>query len=155
MSIFILLLDINFIFYYSDSRKLGRSTFARSLIFNVEISVILKFYCSEFWPSPSTLNTKTRVVKFFFTQQLKFHESCSKKKNIPTSSCLRLSRDHSIRSEELNWKSIIVHCCNVVTEIQDSTLCVLAPVLCLVHVSSGQDPHVRKCSHGINRQNTI
>ena len=33
------------------TRKFGRSTFARSLIFKFEISAILKFYCSKFWPS--------------------------------------------------------------------------------------------------------
>ena len=40
------------IFYYSDFRKFGRFTFARSLIFEFEISAILKFYCSKFRPSP-------------------------------------------------------------------------------------------------------
>ena len=34
------------------TRKFGRSTFARSLIFKFEISAILKFYCSKFLPSP-------------------------------------------------------------------------------------------------------
>ena len=42
----------NFMFYCSDSRKFGRSIFASSFIFKFEISVILKFYCSKFWPSP-------------------------------------------------------------------------------------------------------
>ena len=37
-----------FIFYCSDSRMFGRSTFESSLIFKFEISVILKFYCSKF-----------------------------------------------------------------------------------------------------------
>ena len=53
LPIFILPVDINFIFYSSDSRKSGRSTFARSLIFKFEISAILKFYCSKFWTSPN------------------------------------------------------------------------------------------------------
>ena len=52
LSIFILPFDINFILYYSDSRKFGRSKFARSLIFKFEIAAILQFYCSKFWPSP-------------------------------------------------------------------------------------------------------
>ena len=34
------------------TRKFGRSTFARSLIFKFEIWAILKFYCSKFLPSP-------------------------------------------------------------------------------------------------------
>ena len=50
--IFILPFNINFIIYCSDSRKFGRSTFARSLIFKFKISAILRFYCSKFWPSP-------------------------------------------------------------------------------------------------------
>ena len=48
LPIFILPFDINFIFYYSDSCKFGRSTFERSLIFKFEISAILEFYCSKF-----------------------------------------------------------------------------------------------------------
>ena len=51
-SIFISFFDISFIFYYSDSRKFVHSAFARSLIFKFEISAILQFYCSKFWPSP-------------------------------------------------------------------------------------------------------
>ena len=50
--ILILHFNINLIFYYSHSRKFSRSTFARSLIFKFEISVILKFYSSKYWPSP-------------------------------------------------------------------------------------------------------
>ena len=46
-------------------RKFGRSTFARSLIFKFEISAILKFYRSKFWPSPVT-SFLQRVV--FFSQ---------------------------------------------------------------------------------------
>ena len=46
--IFILPFDINFIFYYSDSREFSLSTIECSLIFKFEISAILKFYCSKF-----------------------------------------------------------------------------------------------------------
>ena len=42
LPIFILPFDINFIFYCSDTRKFGRSTFERSLIYKFEISAILK-----------------------------------------------------------------------------------------------------------------
>ena len=64
--IFILIFDINFIFYYSDSRKFGRSTFERSLIFKFEISAILKFYSSKFWPSPeySKLALNSQISQF-------------------------------------------------------------------------------------------
>ena len=37
-----------FIFYCSDSRKSGRSTFEHSLIFKFGMSAILKFNCSKF-----------------------------------------------------------------------------------------------------------
>ena len=62
MIIFILPLNINFIFYCSDSGKFGCSTFARSLIFKFEISAILKFYCSTFWPSSEFLNVELEFV---------------------------------------------------------------------------------------------
>ena len=42
-----------FIFYYSDSRKIGHSIFERSLIFTFKMLAILKFDCSKFLPSPS------------------------------------------------------------------------------------------------------
>ena len=46
-------ININLIFYSTDSRKFGRSAFERSLIFKFETSAILKFYCSNFWPAPT------------------------------------------------------------------------------------------------------
>ena len=64
LPIFILPFDINFIFYCNDSRKFGPSTFALSLIFKFEISAILKFYSSKFWPSPKifiSINSLTSV----------------------------------------------------------------------------------------------
>ena len=42
--------------YCSDFRKFGDSTFAHSLNFKFEISAILKFYCSKYWPSPLSSN---------------------------------------------------------------------------------------------------
>ena len=37
-----------FIFYCSDSRKFGHSTFELSLVFEFEMLTILKFYCLTF-----------------------------------------------------------------------------------------------------------
>ena len=61
MPILILPVDINFLFYCSDSHKFSCSKFARSLIFKLEISAILKFYCSKFWPSPSVTYVRSYI----------------------------------------------------------------------------------------------
>ena len=46
---------LSFQFSFSNvvTRKFGRSTFERSLIFKFEMLTILKFDCSKFQPSPS------------------------------------------------------------------------------------------------------
>ena len=51
-------------FSVSNSHKFGRSTFARSLILKFEMSVVLKFYCSIFWPSSLPVSRqKNRSLK--------------------------------------------------------------------------------------------
>ena len=73
-SIFLLPFDINFIFYCGDPRKFDHSTFARSLIFKFEISTILKFYCSKFWPSPN-FNASKKMEKFILIENFVFRLS--------------------------------------------------------------------------------
>ena len=53
--------DLNFIFYCSDSRKFGRYKLGLSLIFKFEISAILIFYCSKFWPSSEFIGIKKKI----------------------------------------------------------------------------------------------
>ena len=74
LSIFMLPFDIKFIFYCGDTRKFGRSTFARSLIFKFEISAILKFYCSKFRPSPELIKkiSQLRTLQFILLQGRKW-----------------------------------------------------------------------------------
>ena len=57
-----------FIFYSSNSRRFCRFKFERSLIFQFEISTILKFYCSKFQPSPKIWYTRCVRELIFFSQ---------------------------------------------------------------------------------------
>ena len=56
---------LNFISDFSDSRKIGRYTFKRSLIFKLETSAILKFYHLKFQPSSETSSIRKHVDNFF------------------------------------------------------------------------------------------
>ena len=44
------------VFNFNHSGKIGLSTFARSLIFKFQISAVLNFQSSKYWPSSSKLN---------------------------------------------------------------------------------------------------